>query len=245
MEEANEAKQHKDDETNTISKQDKEHQATTKLDHDKELTSEGVATGISSNTIHENRNKDETTEAVEDDLDEQTTEEDSSEDDWSAYWPLCKMIQENDWKCVEDFVGDHPEALTTKISGDSKTIFHYIANFTRDDVEGAVFLIDKLASKVHPSTLEQESSAGLTVLSLCAIIGNTRASQSLVKYNTNLPNVCSNQWLPVQDAAVYGHKDTVQYLVQVTTKENLVGSQGASLISELIKSNLYGQYFRI
>ncbi|KAJ4717274.1 Ankyrin repeat [Melia azedarach] len=300
MEEANEAKQHKDDEMNItiISKQDKEQdsagekskpkkglrrtltnedqrrlitmeqlQATTKLDHAKTRLLErqrscheegqGKETrtqdaGMTSNTIYENepmpidpnRNKDGTTEMEpktlnKDDLDEQAAEVESSEVNWLAYWPLCKMIQENYWKSVEDFVRDHPEALTAEISY-SKTIFHHIVNFIHDDIEGAACVIDKFASKVNPRTLEQKDIRGMTVLSLSATIGNTWASKLLVKYNSNLPNVWSdNGWLPVQHAAYYDHKDTVQYLVRVTAEENLVGSSGARLISYLIMSNLY------
>ena len=163
----------------------------------------------------------------------------------SAYWSLCKMIQENDWKGVEDFVGDHPEALTAEISY-TMTIFHHIIKFIRHDVEGAACLIDKLASKVDPRILEQKSHPGMTVLSLCAILGNTSVSKVLVKYCRNLPNVRSNDnWLPVHNAAVYGHKDTVKYLVQVTAEENLLGSDGAALISCLVRSKLYGQYVHI
>ena len=155
------------------------------------------------------------------------------------------MIQENYWKSVGDFVRDYPESLTAEISY-SKTIFHHIINFIRDDIEGAASVIDKFASKVNPRTLEQKDIRGMTVLSLSATIGNTWASKLLVKYNSNLPNVWSdNGWLPVQHAAYYGHKDTVQYLVRVTAEEILVGSSGARLISYLIMSNLYGECFDI
>ncbi|KAJ4717237.1 Ankyrin repeat, partial [Melia azedarach] len=159
-------------------------------------------------------------------LDEQHTEVESSEDG-------------KDWKGVEDLIGHHPEALTVNIS-DSKTIFHHIVNFTGDDIEAASE-IDKLASKLNnPRTLEQQDSRGLTVLHLSAITGMKSASETLVKYHGNLPNAWSNDiWLPVHYAAYYGKKDTVQYLVSVTAKKNLVDINGARLISYLINSNLY------
>ncbi|KAJ4717265.1 putative Ankyrin repeat-containing protein [Melia azedarach] len=188
---------------------------------------------MTSNTIHE----DELTPV---DLKRDTDITAEMMERWEAYWSLCKMIQENDWKGVEDFVGDHPEALTVEISHSGQAIFEYIVIFIRDDMEGAACLIDKLASKVDPRILEQKSHPGMTVLSLCAILGNTSVSKVLVKYCRNLPNVRSNDnWLPVHNAAVYGHKDTVKYLVQVTAEENLLGSDGAALISCLVRSKLY------
>ncbi|KAJ4717260.1 putative Ankyrin repeat-containing protein [Melia azedarach] len=148
------------------------------------------------------------------------------------------MIDGKDWKGVEDLIGHHPEALTVNIS-DSKTIFHHIVNFIGDDIEAAR-VIDKLASNLNPRTLEQKDSRGFTVLHLSAITGMKSASETLVKYHGNLPNAWSNDiWLPVHYAAYYGKKDTVQYLVSVTAKKNLVDINGARLISYLINSNLY------
>ncbi|KAJ4717108.1 Ankyrin repeat [Melia azedarach] len=120
-----------------------------------------------------------------------------------------RKIHENDWKGIEDSIGRHPEALTVNIS-DSKTIFHHIVNFIGDDIEAAR-VIDKLASKLNPRTLEQKDSRGFTVLNLSAITGMKSASETLVKYNCNLPKAWSDDvWLSVHHAAYYGKKDTVQ-----------------------------------
>ena len=51
--------------------------------------------------------------------------------------------------------------------------------------------------------------------------------------------------LPVHLAALFGHKDTFEYLLEETPGrvENFYcGGDGGRLLSDLIKANLYGQY---
>ncbi|KAH9684932.1 ANK REP REGION domain-containing protein [Citrus sinensis] len=170
--------------------------------------------------------------------------DDQGEDEYYArYWPLHRMIEKNDWLGVEDFVTNDPDALTAKtIAPGSKTIFHAIVELWVDvESDDATCLLDKLASKVDPQTLARQDEHGCTALYQCALKGNLRALKVLVKYNPDLTNIRGIQGsLPVHLAAYKGHKDTFQYLLEVTHGVDIYsGNDGADMLECLIDANLY------
>ncbi|KAH9750710.1 ANK REP REGION domain-containing protein [Citrus sinensis] len=162
---------------------------------------------------------------------------------YGRYWPLYRMIEKNDWQGVEDFVTNHPDALTAKIvEPGSMTIFHMIVELLIDaESDEAICLLDKLASKVDPETLARQDNHGHTAATLSAAKGNLRALKLLVKYNPDLTNIRHGEgFLPVHDAALYGHKDTFHYLLEVTRGVDIYsGKDGANVLSFLIAANLY------
>ncbi|KAH9750705.1 ANK REP REGION domain-containing protein [Citrus sinensis] len=160
---------------------------------------------------------------------------------YGRYWPLYKMTQKNDWRGVEDFVGEHPDALTDKIDG-HKTIFHLIAMLLVDvESDEGTCLVDNLASIVVPEALARQNRHGRTALHFCAAKGNLKAIKDLMKYNPDLTNVRDNEGtLPVQLAALYGHKDTFQYLLKETHGVDIYsGNDGALVLANLIHARLY------
>ncbi|ESR44800.1 hypothetical protein CICLE_v10003198mg, partial [Citrus x clementina] len=166
------------------------------------------------------------------------------EDDYYVrYWPLYRMIEKNDWRGVEDFVTNDPDALTAKTFAPcSKTIFHAIVELWVDvESDDVTCLLDKLASKVDPQTLARQDVLGCTALFHCAGKGNLRALKVLVKYNPDLTTIRSKENdLPVQMAAYKGHKDTFQYLLEVTHGVDIYsGKDGANMLSFLIDATLY------
>ncbi|GAY67727.1 hypothetical protein CUMW_258870 [Citrus unshiu] len=195
-----------------------------------------------------NKNEDEIT-VTEPKISKQTEGAQSSidgqgEDEYYArYWPLYRMIEKNDWRGVEDFVTNHPDALTAKIvEPGSRTIFHTIAELLVDDEsDEATCLLDKLAAKVDPQTLARQDYRGHTAVIFCAAKGNLKALKVLLKYNPDLTNIWgSNGYLPVHNAAYYGHKDTFQYLLEATNGVDIYrGNDGANVLFSLIAANLY------
>ncbi|KAH9750725.1 ANK REP REGION domain-containing protein [Citrus sinensis] len=174
----------------------------------------------------------------------QSSIDDQGEDEYYArYWPLYRMIEKNDWRGVEDFVTNHPDALTaTTVAPGSTTIFHAIVESLVDvESDDATCLLDKLASKVDPQTLARQDVHGQTALYQCAGKGNLRALKVLVKYNPDLTTIRNKgDILPVHVAAYEGHKDTFQYLLEVTREVDIYsGYDGANMLSCLIDANLY------
>ncbi|GAY65185.1 hypothetical protein CUMW_239270, partial [Citrus unshiu] len=170
--------------------------------------------------------------------------DDQEEDEYYArYWPLYRMIEKNDWRGVEDFVTNDPDALTAKtVAPGSQTIFHAIVESLVDvESDDATCLLHKLASKVDPQTLARQDVHGHTALYQCAGKGNLRALKVLVKYNPDLTTIRSKgNNLPVHKAAYEGHKDTFRYLLEVTHGVDIFsGNDGAEMLSRLIGANLY------
>ncbi|KAL9451720.1 hypothetical protein AB3S75_013315 [Citrus x aurantiifolia] len=195
-----------------------------------------------------NKNEDEIT-VTEPKISKQTEGAQSSidgqgEDDYYVrYWPLYRMIEKNDWRGVEDLVTNDPDALTAKtFAPSSKTIFHAIvASLVDVESDDATCLLDKLASKVDPQTLARRDVHGHTALYQCAGKGNLRALKVLVKYNPDLTTIRNKgDILPVHEAAYEGHKDTFQYLLEVTHGVDIYsGNDGANMLSCLIDATLY------
>ncbi|XP_024040588.1 protein ACCELERATED CELL DEATH 6 [Citrus clementina] len=162
---------------------------------------------------------------------------------YARYWPLYRMIEKNDWRGVEDFVTNDPDALTAKtVAPGSQTIFHAIVESLVDvESDDATCLLHKLASKVDPQTLARQDVHGHTALYQCAGKGNLRALKVLVKYNPDLTTIRSKgNNLPVHKAAYEGHKDTFRYLLEVTHGVDIFsGNDGAEMLSRLIGANLY------
>ncbi|KAH9684928.1 hypothetical protein KPL70_013735 [Citrus sinensis] len=162
---------------------------------------------------------------------------------YARYWPLYRMIEKNDWRGVEDFVTNDPDALTAKtVAPGSQTIFHAIVESLVDvESDDATCLLHKLASKVDPQTLARQDEHGRTALYQCAGKGDLRALKVLVKYNPDLTNIWhSGGFLPVHVAAYKGHKDTFQFLQEVTHGVDIYsGSDGATMLSHLIYANLF------
>ncbi|ESR44788.1 hypothetical protein CICLE_v10003972mg [Citrus x clementina] len=107
---------------------------------------------------------------------------------YGRYWPLYRMIEKNDWQGVEDFVTNHPDALTAKIvEPGSMTIFHMIVELLIDaESDEAICLLDKLASKVDPETLARQDNHGHTAATLSAAKGNLRALKLLVTHGVDI-----------------------------------------------------------
>lgn len=99
------------------------------------------------------------------------------------------MIQMNDWRSVDGFVQSNTDILKeNNFLGRSVTIFHLIMGLLVDveTDDEATDLIDKLAQSTDvdiSETLSRQDGGGNTVLSLCAIRGNLKASKVLVKHN--------------------------------------------------------------
>ncbi|KAH9750723.1 ANK REP REGION domain-containing protein [Citrus sinensis] len=179
----------------------------------------------------------------------QSSRDPQEHEKYRRHLELYRMIQMNDWQSVDGFVQSNTDILKEhNFLGRSLTIFHLIMGLLVDveTDDEATDLIDKLAQSTDvdiSETLSCKDGGGNTVLSLCAIRGNLKASKILVKHKHELLIKQTNQnSLPVHLAALFGHKDTFEYLLEETPGrvENFYcGGDGGRLLSDLIKANLY------
>lgn len=157
------------------------------------------------------------------------------------FWPLCRAIQKNDWKAVENFGSRNPKALTAQVREFSETIFHQIVCFGD---EKAIWVLKKLVSKVPSKTLELGDPNKDTALSYATIFGNTKAAEIFASRNKELTSTRNySGFLPIHLAAWLGYKKTVNYLLSVTevVRKPYVRDDHLLLLKFLISSNdLFG-----
>ncbi|KAL5757403.1 hypothetical protein ACOSP7_020014 [Xanthoceras sorbifolium] len=158
--------------------------------------------------------------------------------DVARYRSLQRSIREKNWKAVEDFVNNDPEALNDDITEFGQNIFHLLSQFNE-----AIGLVEKFVSNVPPESLERVNLHGNTALIIAAVSGNTKAAKVFVSKNKKLLSMrqMGTEFLPIHAAANCSRKETVEYLMSVTAEvEDLTHESGAMLLKILIKSNLFG-----
>ncbi|KAH7511502.1 hypothetical protein JRO89_XSUnG0197600 [Xanthoceras sorbifolium] len=158
--------------------------------------------------------------------------------DVARYRSLDRSIREKNWKAVEDFVNNDPEALNDDITEFGQNIFHLLSQFNE-----AIGLVEKFVSNVPPESLERVNLHGNTALIIAAVSGNTKAAKVFVSKNKKLLSMrqMGTEFLPIHAAAYCSRKETVEYLMSVTAEvEDLTHESGAMLLKILIKSNLFG-----
>ncbi|TXG65817.1 hypothetical protein EZV62_007092 [Acer yangbiense] len=133
--------------------------------------------------------------------------------------PLIRAIQENNVKSQKDFLDKNPDAVKSEIDEFGNTVFHLIV---QQSVNSAtVKLLEELVSKVSvdsPATLEILNVNDMTALDIAASAGNTEAVKVFVKKYKRLLSIQEEEMgpLPIHQAAVWGRKETVRYLLSVT-----------------------------
>lgn len=84
---------------------------------------------------------------------------------------------------------------------------------------------------------------GVTALSLAAISGVTKLAKLIVDKNRELVTRRTDQsaddHIPIIVASLYGHKEMVHYLYDVTPIGELSGKDGATLLNCLITADMY------
>lgn len=96
--------------------------------------------------------------------------------------------------------------------------------------------------------LEMTNEYGDTALSLAAISGVTKLAKLIVDKNRELvtrTDQSANGHIPVIVASLYGHKEMVHYLYDVTPIGELNGKDGATLLNCLITADMYGKCMHV
>ncbi|KAK1578572.1 hypothetical protein Q3G72_031361 [Acer saccharum] len=101
--------------------------------------------------------------------------------DVDRYLPLYQAIRKKNWKDVEEFVTNDPEAMHNDITETGENIFHFLSQF-----DAAINLLKKFVAKVPPESLERENINGITALVIAALSGNTKAAKVFVEKNKKL-----------------------------------------------------------
>ncbi|KAG8367152.1 hypothetical protein BUALT_Bualt16G0042900 [Buddleja alternifolia] len=165
--------------------------------------------------------------------------QDGASKDLSWYLPLYRAAQRSDWKSANKFFDENIEEAKAIVNANLETVLH-VAVVTGK----ANDFVKKLLELLPDDTLTLKNGDGETALHSAAMVGNTEAAVMLVNRNSNLLYITNNRYrLPVQLAAIYGHKDTLVYLISMS-KQNMEhspfeGQLGVRLLTSVIASEMF------
>ncbi|KAL2551513.1 Ankyrin repeat family protein [Forsythia ovata] len=174
------------------------------------------------------------------DHDEESPVEDNGSREHHGYEDLYKLIEEGNWNATRNIIQQNEQAKKAIVSSHKDTALHIAT------LSGHIHIAEKLVEMMDPEDLEKINEYGATALTLAAICGATKLAKAMVQKNKNLVTITNpdhkDGQLPVIVAALYGQKQMVQYLYEVTPKDELSpekGENGATLLNCLITAEIY------
>ncbi|KAI3447210.1 hypothetical protein Pfo_003875 [Paulownia fortunei] len=165
--------------------------------------------------------------------------EDGRSGDFSRYLPLYRAALKGDWKTGKKFFDKDKEETKAIISSSSETALHVAVGTGK-----ANDFVKKLVELMPDDALDLKNGDGDTALHNAAMVGNTEAAITLVNRNRDLLYIMNNSnRLPVQLAAIYGHKDTLVYLISMSKQSvehsPFEGKLGVRLLTSAIASEFF------
>ncbi|XWS44752.1 hypothetical protein CRYUN_Cryun15aG0074500 [Craigia yunnanensis] len=145
-----------------------------------------------------------------------TDEDNDSKDASVRYLPLYKAVDSDDLEATKKFLDQHVDALSASLSADGDTALHIAV------LAGHVDIVEELVGRMSAQEIAVKQKFGSTALNFAAIGGVTDIAELLVKKNRDLLKIPNDHdQIPVVVAALYGHRDLVQYLYMETPIEEL------------------------
>ncbi|XP_026405389.1 uncharacterized protein LOC113300385 [Papaver somniferum] len=205
-------------------------------------------------TVNNETDKEEITQAHADADDKEEADDDDDDDDKeddggvvANYVPgkhdiLYEAISENDWGKATEYLKHNPEAINEGITYDSSTALQLAI-----DLGIGTPIIEEIVKLMKPKMLEcKNTENGNTALHLAAWRGNTKVAVMLVNTNSKLPQIRSYSGKTPLESSLgrftVGQKEIVEYLYSVTRDEEpspFVGNEGATLLCRAIFANFY------
>lgn len=156
----------------------------------------------------------------------------------TRYLPLYKAVDGGDLEATKKFLDQHPDALCSSLSTDGDTALHIAV------LAGHVDIVEELVGRMSALELAVKQRYGSTALNFAAIGGVTEIAELLVEKNRKLLEIPNDhEQIPLVVAALYGHRDLVQYLYLKTPIEELdptSKNHGAILLTACIMDEFYG-----
>ncbi|KAH7854473.1 hypothetical protein Vadar_014186 [Vaccinium darrowii] len=161
-----------------------------------------------------------------------------SENRLRRYLPLLKATIKGDWNEARRIIEQDPDAVRTPITEyDDVALAVAISSSRRNH------FVRKLLEKMTPQdVVNLVDNAGYTALHVAAQRGNIEGARMLVNKNSELPNVGSKDgFIPLDNAASWGHREMVLYLLEVTSEDTILAT-GQQSVPYLTNGELYGEY---
>ncbi|XP_058213516.1 uncharacterized protein LOC131325334 [Rhododendron vialii] len=151
---------------------------------------------------------------------------------WWRYIPLVKATLRGDWKTAENFFQRDKSALTGPIKETGDTALHIAVGVGKENIH----FVEKLVELMPVEALALKNMDGNTPLHLAASIGNTKAAAMLVGKHLPLLYIGTSvvfygdYMLPIHCAALYGRRDTLLCLSDVTSDDQVAVNEHSCAI---------------
>ncbi|XP_007048307.2 PREDICTED: uncharacterized protein LOC18611803 isoform X1 [Theobroma cacao] len=164
-------------------------------------------------------------------------ENEDLKDAYIRYLPLYKAVDSGDLEATKKILDQHPSALSSSLSADGDTALHIAV------LAGHVEIVEELVGHMSAQEIAVKQKFGSTALNFAAVGGVTEIAELLLKKNRELLTI-TNEYdqIPLVVAALYGHRNLVQYLYEETPKEELDPTNknhGALLLTACIIDEFY------
>ncbi|TXG68625.1 hypothetical protein EZV62_003560 [Acer yangbiense] len=152
------------------------------------------------------------------------------------YQSLHNAAKRGDWESAKSFIEMDPNALTARITVDSKTVWHVAA--LCDQWE---FILKLLELGSSPESIAVQDKIGNTVLHYVAQDGSLKTAKALVQKNADLPQIGINIRVPPLLNSIWSEsKELVWYLSSMTGVDLPLDST-TFILRTLILSGYHGQ----
>ena len=152
------------------------------------------------------------------------------------YRSLHNAAKRGDCESAKSFIEKDPNALTARITVDSKTVLHVAA--LCDQWEFILQLLELVSS---PESIAVQDKKGNTVLHYVAEGGSLKTAKALVQKNAVLPQIGNNKRVPPLLRSIWSeNKELVWYLSSMTNVD-LSPFSTPFVLDTLIQSGYHGK----
>ncbi|KAK4564351.1 hypothetical protein RGQ29_006428 [Quercus rubra] len=148
--------------------------------------------------------------------------------------PLYEAAIKGDWKAAKDVINKDRDVVRAGITRKRETALHIAAAAKR------TAFVKELVKHMNEEDLALKNKDENTAICFAAASGIVEIAEVMVKKNKNLTLIRGNQGkTPLYMAALFGHRDMVSYLYEVTDFESLTHEERISLLLGTISADLY------
>ncbi|KAK9989390.1 hypothetical protein SO802_029629 [Lithocarpus litseifolius] len=154
--------------------------------------------------------------------------------------PLYEAAIKGDWKAAKDVINRDRDVVRAGITRKRETALHIAAAAKR------TAFVKELVKHMKEEDLALKNKDENTAICFAAASGIVEIAKVMVEKNKNLTLIRGNQGkTPLYMAALFGHRDMVSYLYDVTDFESLTPEERISLLLGTISADLYDLALKI
>lgn len=150
---------------------------------------------------------------------------------------LYQAAQSGDWETAKRILDDRPSYGCARITQGGESLLHIAA------MGKYTSFVRNLVNMLEESELELENNRGCTALYYAVLSGVVENAKVMCEKNHRLPTIRGyDRMIPINQAALLGHKEMVSYLYHVTPFKKLTERELVELLDATIRNDMYGMH---